>query len=210
MAARLRAKEKAVYTVIRRYQGDPTALAGLARKVGDTARDIITTIPGFVAYGLADDGKGTMLTVGTFDDKAGADESTRRAAAWIRDNAADVRLAAPTIIEGTTRVRKAVPGMQAKYGVLRTYKVNPGSVDEIVKRAEEGFIPLISKSPGFVRYMLIDAGNGSLATTSVFETQEQAENSVKLAADWVKQNLSALVPNPPEVTSGQIKVNWLK
>ena len=199
-----------MHTVIRRYQGDSKALDGLATKIRDTARDVIVTIPGFVAYGLADDGKGTMLTVGTFDDKAGADESTRRAGAWIRENAADLRLSPPTIFEGATRVRKAVPGLQAKYGVLRTYKVSPGSVEEIVKRAEEGFVPLISKAPGFVRYMVIDAGNGNVATTSAFETREQAENSVRLAADWVKQNLGTLLPNPPEVTTGELKVNWVK
>jgi hypothetical protein len=199
-----------VHTVIRRYQGDPKALGELSRKVGDSARDLITTIPGFVAYALADDGKGTVLTVGTFDDKTGADESTRRAAGWVREHAADLRLNAPSVMEGEVRVRKAVPGLHPSYGVMRTYKVNPSSVDEIVRRAEEGFVPLISKSPGFVRYSAIDAGNGTLVTTSAFGTQEQAEASVRLAADWVKQNLSSLVPNPPEVTSAQIKVNWVK
>jgi hypothetical protein len=199
-----------VHTVIRRYQGDPKALAELARKVGDSAHDLITTIPGFVGYALADDGKGAVLTVGTFDDKAGADESTRRAAAWVREHAADLRLNAPSVMEGETRVRKGVPGLHPSYAVMRTYKVNPNSMDEIVRRAEEGFVPLISKSPGFVRYSIIDAGGGTLVTTSAFGTQEQAEASVRLAADWVKQNLSLLVPNPPEVTSGQIKVSWLK
>jgi len=113
-------------------------------------------------------------------------------------------------MEGEVRVRKAVPGLHPSYGVLRTYKVNPGSVDEIVRRGEEGLVPLITQAPGFVRYSAIDAGNGTLVTTSSFGTQEQAEASVRLAADWIKQNLSSLVPNPPEVTSAQIKVSWLK
>ena len=204
------AKEKTVHTVIRRYQGDPKALAELVRMAADAADDVITTIPGFVSWAIADDGKGTALSVGTFDDKTGADESTRRAAAWVREHAADLRLNAPSVVEGEVRIRKSVPGVHAKYGVLRTYKVNPGSVDEIVRRGEEGLVPLITQSPGFVRYSFIDAGGGTIATTTAFETQEQAEASVRLAADWVKQNLSSLVPNPPEVTSAQIKVNWVK
>jgi hypothetical protein len=198
-----------VHTVIQRYQGDPKDLAELARRVGDSAREVLTTIPGFIGYALSDDGKGTLLTVGTFEDKAGADESTRRAAAWIREHAADVRLSAPSILEGETRILRTTTGLQANYGALRVFKVNPSSVDEYVRRADE-FATLISKSPGFVRYSIIDAGNGTLASTSAFETQEQAENSVRLAADWIKQNLSPLLPNPPEITSAQVKVSWLK
>jgi hypothetical protein len=199
-----------VHTVIRRYQGDPKAQDELARRVGESARDVITSVPGFISYALADDGKGTAVSVGTFETKVGADESTRRAAAWIRDNAPDLGIKAPSILEGETRIRKVAPGMRANYGVLRIYQVSPNSVDEIARRAEEGFVPLISKSPGFARYSMVDLGNGTMATTSAFETREQAENSVRLAADWVKQNLSSLVPNPPEVISAQIKVNWVK
>jgi hypothetical protein len=199
-----------VHTVIRRYQGDPKAQDELARRIGESARDVITSIPGFVGYAFADDGKGTAVTVGTFDTKAGADESTRRAAAWVRENAADLRISAPSVLEGETRVRKSSPGLRANYGVLRVYQVSPNSVDEIARRVEGGFVQLISNSPGFVRYSLVDLGNGAMVTTSAFETQEQAEDSVRLAADWIKQNLSSLIPNPPEVISAQIKVNWVK
>jgi hypothetical protein len=199
-----------MHTVIRRYQGDPKVLSEFGNKVVVSARDVVTTIPGFVAWALADDGNGILLTVGTFDDKAGADESTRRAAAWVRENAADFHLSPPSITEGEVKLRKSIPGLQAKFGVLRVYKVNPSSLAEIVRRAEEGFVPLITKAPGFVRYSIIDAGSGTVATTSAFETREQAEGSVRLAADWIKQNLSSLLPNPPEVTTGEIKVTWQK
>src|SRR2546428_13619333 len=119
-----------MHTVIRRYQDDPKALAELARKVGESAREIITTIPGFVAYALADDGKGTALSVGTFEDKAGADESTRRAAAGVRDNVADLRLNPPTVLEGQVRIRKSAPGVRPKHVVLLNFNVNRSSADE--------------------------------------------------------------------------------
>jgi hypothetical protein len=43
-------------------------------------------------------------------------------------------------------------------------------------------------------------------TLSGFTTKSRAEESVKAAARFVKENLSALVPNPPEVTSGEVRI----
>jgi hypothetical protein len=199
-----------MYTVIRRYQGDGAKLNDFARRVGDNAHDIITSIPGFVGYVIGNDGKGTMLTVGTYDDKAGAAESSKRAAAWVRANAADLSIAAPTIIEGTVRIRKSTAGVIGAWGVLRVFRVDPASVDEIAKRVEAGFAPIISAAPGFARYSTIDLGNGMVASTSSFLTQAQADASISLAADWVKKNLGALIPNPPEVTSMPITTSWSK
>src|SRR5207244_2342775 len=90
--------------------------------------------------------------------------------------------------------------------VIRRYKVDPGNVDEIISRAKQGFVPLISKAPGFRRYTMADAGGGELLTISTFETRQAALDSVRLAADWVKENLASLVPNPPEVTEGAVRV----
>jgi hypothetical protein len=41
---------------------------------------------------------------------------------------------------------------QVMYIAVRRYKINPGSFDEIVRRANEGFMPLISQIPGFMAY----------------------------------------------------------
>ena len=92
------------------------------------------------------------------------------------------------------------------YASVRRYEV-PGSVDEVMNRIQEGFVPIISKGPGFKAYYAIDAGNGVIATISVFEDQAGAEESTKMAASWVKENVASLLPNPPQVTAGNVKVN---
>ena len=92
------------------------------------------------------------------------------------------------------------------YTVIRRYKTDPSSIDEIVRRAGEGFVPIISSAPGFVSYRILDAGNGELITVSVFEDQAGGEASVSMAAGWVRENLASLVPNPPEVTGGQARI----
>ncbi|MFI6148687.1 hypothetical protein [Streptomyces sp. NPDC051109] len=43
-----------------------------------------------------------------------------------------------------------------------------------------------------------------MVSTSVFEDEAGAAESVKRAADFVRDNLASLLPAPPEVTAGQV------
>jgi len=85
-------------------------------------------------------------------------------------------------------------------------KYNSNSVDEVIRRANEGFVPLISKHAGFKAYYILKEGENTFATLSFFETQAEARDSNKLAADWVHKNLAELLPQPPEITEGDVKV----
>ena len=78
------------------------------------------------------------------------------------------------------------------------------NTDEVGKRIREGFVPLISEHRGFVAYYEVDAGDGVMSSTSVFEDQAAAEDSNALAADWVNANIAELVPNPPVITAGHV------
>ncbi len=75
---------------------------------------------------------------------------------------------------------------------------------EAGRLVNEGFVPLISQVPGFVAYYWIDAGGGVMVSTSVFEDQAGAEESNRRAADYVRENLAPLLPNPPQITAGQV------
>ena len=68
----------------------------------------------------------------------------------------------------------------------------------------EGFVPIISEMPGFVDYYFVDAGGGVMISLSVFEDQAGAEESNSRAVDWVQQNVDSLIPNPPQVTDGEV------
>ena len=93
--------------------------------------------------------------------------------------------------------------------VIRRYRTDPGSVGEIMRHVNEGFIPIIKDAQGFLAYYALNAGAGEIATVSVFEDQAGAEESIKMAADWVRQNLAALLPNPPEITAGEVEAHEL-
>jgi len=96
------------------------------------------------------------------------------------------------------------------YAAIRIYQYKAGAYDEISKSVESGFVGIISKAPGFIAYYLVNTGGDTLATVSVFESQAGAEESTRMAADWVKANLAALVTAPPEVKAGAVTVHKTK
>ena len=75
---------------------------------------------------------------------------------------------------------------------------------EAARLVEEGFIPLISKLPGFISYYWVEAGNGVMISVSVYTNKEAEEESNHIAADFVKQHMVPLLPNAPRVTSGHV------
>ena len=93
------------------------------------------------------------------------------------------------------------------HAAIRQYQVDPGSVDEIRRGVNEGLLPRIKEVYGFQAYYAIDAGGGRMASISVFEDRAGAEESTRMAADWRRQNMASLIPNPPEVLEGEVVVH---
>jgi hypothetical protein len=89
------------------------------------------------------------------------------------------------------------------YAVVRRFE---GVTDpqKAVQVAKEGFLPIISEMPGFVAYYLVDAGDGVTASTSVFEHKDAEEQSTFRAGEFVQEHLAPLMPNPPQVTAGEV------
>ena len=90
---------------------------------------------------------------------------------------------------------------------MRQYQVDPGSVDEITRGVNEGLLPIIKDVDGYQAYYAVDAGGGRIASVSVFEDRAGAEESTRLAADYIRQNMASLFPNPPEVLEGEVVVH---
>ena len=90
---------------------------------------------------------------------------------------------------------------------IRRYRLTRGSSPVFNKLIAEGFVPLLKKSPGFVDYYAVDAGNGQWASVSVFTTKEAAEDSNRMAADFVKKNLVGMTAGAPDITSGNVVAN---
>jgi hypothetical protein len=77
---------------------------------------------------------------------------------------------------------------------------------KVAQVAEEGFVPIISELPGFVAHYTVDAGDGVIVGISVFEHKAAEEESTFLAGEFVAEHLEPLMPNPPQVTAGEVVV----
>ena len=90
-----------MYAVVRAYSGQGAQeLFELLGQREEDVRSLLTGVPGFVSYAaVRSDGGGVTVTV--CQDKAGTDESSRRAAAWVKENISGTP-APPSITEGDT------------------------------------------------------------------------------------------------------------
>jgi heme-degrading monooxygenase HmoA len=86
--------------VLRTYSGKGAKeLFDVLEKRAAEVEELLRGVNGFVGYTLARSGDGGFsLTV--CKDKAGVDESVRKAKDWIAKNASDTGAAAPTVSEG--------------------------------------------------------------------------------------------------------------
>src|SRR5918994_5396611 len=75
---------------------------------------------------------------------------------------------------------------------------------KVAQLVEEDYVPLISEMPGFVAYYCVDAGDGVMVSTSVFEHKDAEEQSTFLAGEFTVEDLGPLSPNPPQITAGEV------
>jgi hypothetical protein len=92
------------------------------------------------------------------------------------------------------------------HATIRRYDgVDQNRTIELASRVNGTLVPKLSKLEGFKGYYMIEAGDGVLSSLDLFETPEQADESTKLAASWVREErLETAFPNPPKITSGRV------
>jgi hypothetical protein len=84
--------------VIRHYEGSSKLIDELVGRRKDV-EELIRGVDGFVAYYLIKTANGGA-SISVFENEAGTAESTKRAAAFIKENLANVASGPPNVIEG--------------------------------------------------------------------------------------------------------------
>jgi hypothetical protein len=93
------------------------------------------------------------------------------------------------------------------FAVIRHYHFDPKNGAEIDRQIREGFVPLLKNAKGFVRYYWLDTGKGEGASISVYKDKAGADESVRLAAQFVRDHMSKLLTQKPEVVEGPVKAH---
>lgn len=93
------------------------------------------------------------------------------------------------------------------YAAVRHYhfkKEDSARIDQLV---QDHLMPQIQKAQGFVSYYWVDTGEGEGASLSVFQDKAGADESIHLAAAFIKEHLDESVMQKTEIMEGLVKAN---
>ncbi len=83
-----------MYAAIRQARAKPGKADELARRIKTGALSIISNVPGFLGYYVVYSPDDTVTAISLFNTVEGAEESNRRALAWVEKNLG------PLLVEG--------------------------------------------------------------------------------------------------------------
>ena len=90
--------------------------------------------------------------------------------------------------------------------VIRRYAAG-ARASEVARRVGEGLVPILTKLPGFRAYYCLVGEDGRPVSVSIVESRDTAVVANDRAREWVAANMADLLPDPPEVTMGEMLVD---
>ncbi len=77
----------------------------------------------------------------------------------------------------------------------------------MARRVGEGLVPILAKLPGFRAYYAFVGDDGRPVSVSIVEGRAAAVVDNDRAREWVAANMADLLPDPPEVSMGEMLVD---
>lgn len=98
------------------------------------------------------------------------------------------------------------------YASVKRYELGAGSrgagtITEVMRRCQEELLPKLGEADGFTGFYVIDAGDGIIASVSLFESEAGAEEANQVAKQFFKERLSGLLQANPQVIEGNAPVH---
>jgi hypothetical protein len=185
-----------MFVSIRRYFVHKAPAKELAGLVDQDFADRISSQPGFVSYEFLDGGEGEAMTISAFQEAPQAEDSRALARRWVDERLTDFELTTTETVRGQIKLTHATaarppsahPGAPTGFAAVRRYRLAYGSVEELVKRAEE-FAWQLETLPEFYSYQVMDCGGGDIIAVSRFRKRTTAEQSDQLAARFAGNEL---------------------
>lgn len=92
------------------------------------------------------------------------------------------------------------------FATVRSYAGSGELADALVEN-ESAVRELISGIGGFQAYYLIRSASGGAVSVSVYDDEAGIEESNRVAAEWIRENLPDLEVSPPQVSSGEVAIS---
>jgi hypothetical protein len=199
-----------MHVAIRRYSADAGSTDEVKQRVDENFVPIASDVPGFIAYYLLDSGDGVLASVSVFENREGVEELNKRAEDWVKETLSSLLSSSPQVTAGEVGVHETGNGAgPAEYASIRLYQINQGATHEALRQFSEGIVPTLKDQPGFVEYFGLEA-ESVIVAVNLFERPSEAEESNKVAAEYVEENLSSLLPLSPAITVGEVVVHNTK
>ncbi len=90
--------------------------------------------------------------------------------------------------------------------VIRRYAAG-ARASEVAWRVGEGLVPILTKQPGFRAYYCFVGEDGRPVSVSIVDSRAAAVAANERAREWVAANMADLIPDPPEITMGEMLVD---
>jgi hypothetical protein len=92
------------------------------------------------------------------------------------------------------------------HAVVRNYSgAGAKQLFDLLEQRKVEVESVIRKVPGLVSYTLVRSGDGGMSVT-VCKDKAGADESLKVAREWIQKNASNIHANPPVVAEGSVIV----
>lgn len=90
------------------------------------------------------------------------------------------------------------------YVQVAHYRLGTGAVEELRARVEAGPVRQMREMPGFVDYYAFDAGDGVVASVSVFQDRASLEEAERRLEGWIEETVERFNIEPAAVSEGPV------
>ena len=93
------------------------------------------------------------------------------------------------------------------FTAIREYRMTAGSVDDLMHTVDVGLADVFADQEGFLRYEVLDAGDGRVVSITSFTDRASAQNSNELATDFVHNELGEFGLARTATMTGEVMVS---
>src|ERR671914_307962 len=76
------------------------------------------------------------------------------------------------------------------FASVRRYRLESGSIDDLLHLVDTDFAESVEEMDGFMEYQVLECGNGEIITITTLKDRRSAEASMEASADWIRDTLA--------------------